>query len=142
VSSPRVPDTLFGLPSVDDPASTEVGVILMGLDAERLLAGLGLASLADDPALVTLAVDQARHEALSGLTIGSLAEAGAHRWRSVRDAFAEAVPAGSLSGSLRQEWVQTTKLLTGPAGETGPATLAYFVACWLRRDEVDRRAAR
>ncbi|WP_255482083.1 DUF6187 family protein, partial [Amycolatopsis sp. SID8362] len=33
-------DTRFALPEVDAPAATEVGVILLGLEADRLLAGL------------------------------------------------------------------------------------------------------
>src|SRR5262249_11046326 len=44
-------DGVFSFPAVDDAPTTEVGVILMGLDAERLLAGLGTAALGDDPAL-------------------------------------------------------------------------------------------
>ena len=43
-------DTRFDMPDVDDPASTEAGVIMLGQNADRLLAGLGFASLAEDPA--------------------------------------------------------------------------------------------
>ncbi|MER6800196.1 DUF6187 family protein, partial [Amycolatopsis mediterranei] len=53
-------DLRFVLPDVEAPAAVEAGVILLGLDADRLLAGLGLARLADDAALVTQVVDQAR----------------------------------------------------------------------------------
>jgi hypothetical protein len=42
----------FLMPGVDDDPSTEAGVILLGLDAERLLAGLAAAARADDPGLV------------------------------------------------------------------------------------------
>ncbi|GAA4294285.1 hypothetical protein GCM10023148_56530 [Actinokineospora soli] len=56
------PDTRFDMPGVDDPVDTEVGVILLGLDADRLLAGLGLASLAEDPGRVAVTVDRVRHD--------------------------------------------------------------------------------
>ena len=46
--------TLFALPAVDDPAETEVGVIILGLSAERLLAGLGVAGIAREPTGATL----------------------------------------------------------------------------------------
>lgn len=80
-----MPDDLrFALASIDDPDGTEVGVILLGLDAERLLAGVGSARLADDDtALVTQAVDQARHE-VAGPRYADLIAAGRARWRAVR----------------------------------------------------------
>lgn len=134
-------DTRFSLPAVDDPASTEVGVILLGLDADRLLAGLGLARESDDPAVVAVLVDQARHGVPSRLALEDAVLAGARRWRSARTTMA--IDEGtSVSAAPRQAWTQAFRLLateTEAAGE--PAAHAYLTACWLRREEVDRRAA-
>jgi Family of unknown function (DUF6187) len=134
-------DTRFSLPSVDDAPSTEAGVIVLALDPGRLLAGLGLAALAEDPALVTLAVDQARHDALAGLTADSLVELGARRWRSASAALAEAAPPPAPNGSLRQMWERTVRtvgtVLDGPA----PATAVYLAACWLRRGDIEKLVA-
>lgn len=139
--SERSADTRFALPSVDDPASTEVGIILLGLDADRLLAGVGLAQLGDDPALVTLAVDQLRHGAMLGLGPESLVASGVRRWHQVRAVLA-AVPPVAETGSLRVMWARTSALVTSAVADLGPASLAYLTACWLRRDDVDRRAER
>ncbi|HEV7979590.1 DUF6187 family protein [Amycolatopsis sp.] len=130
-------DTEFTLPALDDPASTETGVILMGLDVERLLAGLGLATLADDPAVVALVVDRVRHGALRHLTPEGLVEAGARRWRSLRPAVAEAALDPVASGSLRRSWERATRVLAASLDGTGPASLAYVTACWFRREDVD-----
>lgn len=130
------PDTLFALPGVDDPASTEVGVILLGLDARRLVAGLGLAGLADDPALVTLAVDQLRHGAMRDLGEDSLVESGLERWRRLRPVLGAAGPVVT-SGALRVTWARTERLVTGAVDGLGPASVAYLTACWLRREDVD-----
>jgi len=135
-------DTRFSLPAVDDPPATEVGVILMGLDAERLLAGLGLATLADDPAVVTLVIDRVRHDGVARMPLDALVEAGARRWRSVRAALAAASQGIPVSGSLRQVWTQTLRALSVcEVGELGPATASYLAACWLRREDIDKRAA-
>ena len=131
-------DGRFSLPGVDDPPLTEAGVILMGLDADRLLAGLGLAALADTPAQVALAVDQARHEALH-MTMDALIEAGIRAWSSARPAIAAANQGVSTSGSLRQSWAQT--LRTVETARFGPASRAYLTACWLRRTEIDEHSA-
>ncbi|WP_409495145.1 DUF6187 family protein [Amycolatopsis sp. cmx-11-12] len=131
-------DSRFTLPSIDDDPSTEAGVILMGLDAERLLAGVGLARIADEPALVALAVDQARHDALA-LDTEALIEAGITRWRAVRPLIA-AGPEMTVAGSLRKEWEQTTARVTATVTGLGPASVACLAACWLRRDDVDRFA--
>lgn len=131
-------DTRFSLPAVDDPATTEVGVILLGLDADRLLAGLGIAHATEDPAVVALLVDQARH-GTGTVSLDTAVLAGARRWRSARTMMA--VDEGvSASAAPRQAWAQTYRLLADEA-ETEPAAHSYLTACWLRRDEVDRRAA-
>jgi hypothetical protein len=131
-------DSRFTLPSIDDAPSTEAGVILLGLDAERLLAGVGLARIADEPALVALAVDQARHDALN-LGIDALIEAGITRWRAVRPLI-EAGPAVTAAGSLRKEWEQTTAKVTATVAGLGPASVTCLAACWLRREDVDKFA--
>lgn len=134
-------DTRFSLPAVDDPPSTEVGVILMGLDAERILAGLGLATLADDPALVTLVVDQVRHDAVEPITLDAVLAAGARRWRSARAALAETDRGTSMSAAPRQRWIRALGVVTAAdIGAAGPATRAYLAACWLRRTEIERCA--
>jgi hypothetical protein len=133
----------FVLPAVDESPVTETGVILAGLDAERLLAGLGLASLADDATLVTLLVDQVRHSGGGGeLTIEELHEIGIRRWRAVRPALAAAGTSGSTSGSVRQSWDRALRVVaTAELGEIGPATQAYLTACWLRHEAIDALTA-
>jgi hypothetical protein len=132
-------DTVFSLPGVDDAASTEAGIILLGLDADRLLAGVGLAQLADDPALVTLAVDQLRHGAMLELDPSSLIASGIRRWQHVRATLASAPPLAT-TGSLRVSWERARAMVVATLADPGPASTAYLTACWLRRDDVDRRA--
>lgn len=136
MSEPR--DSRFVLPSLDDPGSTEAGIILLGLDAERLLAGVGFAELADDPALVTQAVDHARHS-VAAFGFPALVAAGARRWTSVREAIA-ATPEMTHAGPLRQEWEHTERRVAEAVPGAGPASVGYLAACWLRRDDVDRLA--
>jgi hypothetical protein len=130
-------DTRFSLPAIDDPASVEVGVILMGLDAERLLAGLGVATLGDNPAVVTMVVDQVRHGVPADLTLPGVLATGAGRWRSARAALAAADPGGAPSAAVRRAWTQAADLVDAAGIEAGPASHAYLAACWLRRSEVD-----
>jgi hypothetical protein len=131
-----VSDTRFVLPAIDDPGSTEVGIILLGLDAERLLAGVGFARIADDPALVTQAVDQARHE-VAGFGFPGLVAAGCARWRAVRE-FVES--RSETSASPRRAWAEAAERVATAVPEAGPASVAYLTACSLRRGEVDRVA--
>jgi hypothetical protein len=130
----------FRMPAVDQPASTETGVILAGLDTERLLAGLGVATLADDPTSVTLLVDQLRHGGT--LAIDTAIDIGARRWRAVRPALAEAGHGMPMSASIRQAWDRALRVVhAADLGPLGPAGPAYLAACWLRRDNVDERVA-
>jgi hypothetical protein len=132
-------DTRFTLPMLDEPASSEVGVILMGLDADRLLAGLGLTSIGDDPALSTLLVDQIKH-GLTVLGLPELVTAGARRWQRLRPGLAAATEGPATMLSLRREWARTLAAVTTLAydgEEFGPASASYLTACWLRRDDVD-----
>lgn len=133
-------DTRFALHSLDDPPSTEVGVILFGLDAPRLLAGLGLAALADDPGGVAMAVDRLRHG--RALDMAAMVAEGARRWREARPALAAADPDPSTSASVRQAWERAHRVL-GAAGldEVGPASRVYLTACWLRRVDIDAAVA-
>jgi hypothetical protein len=121
---------------VDDPASTETGVILMGLAADQLLAGLGLAALAEDATAVTLLVDQIRHGGQARLTLGHLVSLGARRWQADRD---PPLPEGPAA-PLRLAWARAYQaVLDRQAGP--PASTAYLTACLLRRAEIDRHAS-
>lgn len=139
MSSDREPsayDTRFSLPAVDAPPSAEVGVILMGQEAESLLVGLGTTTLAADPAAVALLVDQVRHTGTVALTLDHLVRLGVHHWRIERE-----MPGPALDNAvpLRQSWTRAYYALSqGQAGAGGQARLAYLTACWLRRGEVDR----
>jgi hypothetical protein len=131
-------DTRFSLPAVDDPASVEVGVILMGLDAERLLAGLGVAALGDDATLAMLVVDQARHGIPPDLTMPALVAGGAQRWRAARPGLVAADPGGAQSAAVRRAWARAAETADAAAPpDWGPASRALLAACWLRRTEVD-----
>lgn len=144
-------DTVFSLPSVDDDPGTEIGVLFMGLGPERLLAGLGVASrrglAADDPAAVTLYVDQLRHGARDDVTFGAALGWGAARWRVAVEGFTSAgLDQGVPSAALRQQWVRASEAITEAAREvpqlrtTGAAERVFLVACWLRRAEVTTTA--
>ncbi|MEE1796406.1 DUF6187 family protein [Streptomyces sp. BE308] len=136
-------DSRFSLTAVDEPALTETGVMLMGLDAERLLAGLGLATLADDPAQVALAVDRVRHDVPAFPGFDALVDAGARHWRSIRTVIATADSRPPAPASLRRAWDEALRMLTYcDLGESGSATVAHLAACWLRQDEIDRFAQR
>jgi Family of unknown function (DUF6187) len=139
MSSPSPLDSVFSLPAVDDPPSTEAGVILLGLDTEHLLAGLAVAALADDPAAVTLLVDQAWHGGAASLAVRPLVAAGASRWRTVRVALLAAQGRGAGMAGPRLAWAQAYAALARcDTGPLGPATAAYLTACLLRHAEVDR----
>lgn len=137
-------DTLFSLPAVDDPPATEIGVVMLGFDTERLLAGLGFAALTDDPALVALTVDQLRHSAPHPFSLSGALSAGVARWSAARPSLAAADPGpATVSASLRQSWGQAERMLATALAEAdaGPATRAYLVACWIRRHDVDQLTA-
>jgi Family of unknown function (DUF6187) len=130
---PDPEDPQFSLPALGDPPSTEVGVILLGVEAGQLLAGLGLASLAEDPATVTLLIEQIRHAGVPRLALGHLVEIGADRWRAARDGL----PAGLVrTASLREAWAQAYDAVRARPG-CAPAAAVYLTACWLRRVEID-----
>ena len=131
------------LPDVDAPPEVEVGVMLLGMDADRLLTGLGLASIADDAGRVAVTVERLRHGGSAGaLSATELLVEGARRWTEVRPVLAAACPVPSSSASIRRSWEATSRALDVPhlAG-TGPATRVHLTTCWLRHVEVDARAA-
>ena len=138
-----VPDpgrAAFALPGVDDDPLTETGVILLGLDTGRLLAGLGLAAPGDDPAQVALAVDRSRHEVPGAPPFVELVAAGLRRWRTARPLLADRPP--PAAAALRGGWLAALRTVRGlGADDAGEAAGAYLAACWLRRDAVDRWAA-
>jgi Family of unknown function (DUF6187) len=135
-------DTHFALPACDDPPSTEVGVIVMGLPAEQLLAGLGMAALAGDPVAVTLLMDQVRHGGAVEITLEHLVAVGLDRWRSVQPELAAAGAPNQHAASLRHAWAQAYGALDRcEIGTRGPATTVYLAACWLRAPEIEKYAA-
>jgi hypothetical protein len=135
---PAPSDTRFSLPACDDPPSTEIGVIAMGLPAEQLLAGLGMAALADDPASVTVLVDQVRHAGAVKMELDHLVAVGLDRWRSAQPGLATAGLANHRAASLRHAWTQAYDAVGRcEIGPLGPATAIYLTACWLRAPEID-----
>jgi hypothetical protein len=144
-------DTVFSLPSVDDDPDTEVGVLLMGLGPERLLAGLGVASREPGltPAEVTMVVDQLRHglrpgvPSLPGSGLAAAVAAGTQRWRVAREGlFAADLGPEWRSAALRQLWDVAARALDAGAAvvpqlrTAGGAERVYLIACWLRPEEI------
>ena len=128
---------MTGLPGVDDDPLTETGVILLGLDTGRLLAGLGLAAPGDDPAQVALAVDRSRHEVPGTPAYDDLVAAGVERWRAARPLLTDRPP--PAAAALRGGWLAAVRTVRGLGADGGDeAAGAYLAACWLRRDTVDR----
>lgn len=133
-------DTRFTLPGVDDPPLVETGVLLMGLDVQRLLAGLAASPGADDPGQVALSVDLSRHGAQPGVRFDDLVDEGLRRWQaSLGDG--STAPPRPASGSVRAAWRQAVREVSALATDAEPATVAYSAACWLRRDDIARYAA-
>ncbi|MFC5064262.1 DUF6187 family protein [Actinomycetospora atypica] len=133
-----------GLPALDASADEEIGIVLLGLDAERLLAGLGLScdDPGRDPALVALAVDRARHGAVDGVTLDDLVRRGTHHWTTWRPVLADAGLARIPVGSVRERWaaVASRTAHLEALAERDAATRIHLTACWLRRADVDRCA--
>jgi len=138
-------DTLFSLPSIDDDPDTELGVLLMGLGPDRLLAGLGVAGRdpTADPATVTLLVDQLRHGARAELMFSDAVAAGARRWQVACEGFVAAnLSLGLRSAALRRLWESAADMIaafsdaTPQLRTTGAAERVYLIACWLRLAEI------
>ncbi|HEX6521707.1 MAG TPA: DUF6187 family protein [Streptosporangiaceae bacterium] len=138
---PTPSDPRFSLPACDDPPTTEIGVVIMGLPAKQLLAGLGMAVLADDPAAVTLLIDQVRHGGAAQVTLGHLVATGLERWRAVRPVLAAAGAVNQRTASLRRGWAWTYGALGRcELGAMSTAAAVYLTACWLRAVEIDEYA--
>jgi len=139
---PEQYDTVFSLPAVDDHPETELGVLLMGFEPERLLAGLGVAArnLAFDPAAVALCVDQLRHGARDDLTLDEAIASGAERWRAASAGLTEPGRPGTQSAALRRLWLDAVDDTAPVLRTAGDAERVYLVACWLRRTEITRTA--
>jgi hypothetical protein len=138
-------DTVFSLPSVDDDPDTEVGVLLMGLAPDRLLAGLGVACRDSSAGVaeVTMVVDQLRHGVAPDLTLEAAVAAGVERWRVAREgSFAADIGPEWRSAALRQLWDATVRALAAGAlavpqlRTSGGAERVYLTACWLRPEEI------
>jgi hypothetical protein len=132
-------DTRFSLPACDDPPSTEIGVIVLGLPAEQLLAGLGMATLADDPAAVAMVIDQVSHRGSASITADHLIAVGLDRWRSVQPALDALGAANHGVTSLRHAWGNAFGALSRcEIGARGPAAAVFLTACWLRAEEIGK----
>ncbi len=133
-------DTVFALPAVDEEPETELGVLLMGLGPERLLAGLGVAA-DDDPVAATLVVDQLRHGTRRDLTFAAALEAGGQRWLAALPRLVAAAPVSAYrSAALRRQWAAAEAVVAAAGVADGVAERVYLAACWLRRGEIDRLA--
>lgn len=133
-------DTVFSLPSVDEDPDTELGVLLMGLGPERLLAGLGVAAeRPDEPAAATLLVDQLRHDARPDRTFAAAVVAGGRSWRAARARLVAVAPsAANRTAALRRLWSAAVDTVVAAGVAPGRAERVYLAACWLRRDEIDQ----
>ncbi|MEJ2888613.1 DUF6187 family protein [Actinomycetospora aeridis] len=134
----------MSLPGEDAAPDEEAGVVVLGLDAEALLLGLGLAALRgdeggdDDPALVATTVDLVRHGVPDAPGRDELLARGAACWSARRPDFAPATTAPAV-GSVRAAWAALRDL---PDATAPPAVRTYLVACWIRRADIDPLAAR
>lgn len=126
----------FQLPALDQPALTEIGVVLSGLAVDRLLAALGLVEDGESPTAVVLRMDLLRHA--GGAAWTDAVTEGTRRWRAIRSSLDEADPAPSASASIRQAWQRAwhTVLRAEPAPDRD-ARRVVLAACRLRHAEVD-----
>jgi Family of unknown function (DUF6187) len=133
------PHTTFDLPALDADPVSETGMILMGLDARRLLAVLGTAALTAEPGTVLLLVDEAWHQGAVRIPFDSALTAGATRWREHRAALAEADDGTPRSGAPREAWARLYATAVRALGERVPPTvLACLAVGWFRREEIDK----
>jgi hypothetical protein len=134
-------DTVFSLPDIDDEPDTELGVVLMGLGPERLLAGLGVASGTGDPATAMLLVDQLRHDARPDRTFAEAVAAGRTRWQAAHPRLSAAASgAGPRSAALRRLWAAAVDVVIAADVASGRADRVFLTACWLRENEIERIA--
>ncbi len=128
----------FDLPVLDADPVSEAGVILMGLDARRLLAVLGTAALTAEPGSVLLLVDQAWHQGAVRIPFDVAVAAGASQWREHRPALAAADHGAPRSGAPREAWASEYATAVRALGDrVVPTILACLAAGWFRREELD-----
>ncbi|MDZ5444410.1 DUF6187 family protein [Micromonospora sp. 4G57] len=129
----------FDLPYLDADPISEAGLILLGLDAERILAMLGFATLTADPGAAVLVVDSALHNGEFRISFSAAVAAGGAEWRRHRPAFAAADGNRFRSGSPREAWAAMYDVARAAVAEnTSSTTVACLAACWFRREEIDQ----
>lgn len=132
------PYTTFDLPALDADPVAEAGVVLMGLDAHRLLAVLGTAALTAQPGSALLLVDEAWHQGAVRIPFDEAVAAGAAQWREHRAALAEADDGVPRSGAPREAWTSVHGTAVRALGEhMAPTMLACLAVAWFRREELD-----
>ncbi|WP_433320058.1 DUF6187 family protein [Micromonospora chersina] len=128
----------FDLPYLDADPVSESGLILMGMDAERILAILGLAALTADPGSAVLVIDAAWHDGEIRISFPAAVAAGVREWRRHRPALAAADGDQFRSGSPREAWASAYQVAQGAVAATAGTTVtACLAACWFRREEID-----
>jgi hypothetical protein len=129
----------FRLPHVDASAEAELGVVLMGMDVERLILALGFEALFSEPASVLLTVDHLIHHELATITAAQARAAAADAWKQASLRL-PVIPHTNLSGNPREAWEHSLQAVRSALGEGRSATqYIYLAACWFRRSEVTRR---
>ncbi|MER6712272.1 MULTISPECIES: DUF6187 family protein [unclassified Streptomyces] len=132
------PYTTFDLPALDADPVAEAGVVLMGLDARRLLAVLGTAALTAHPGRALLLVDEAWHQGAVRVPFEQAVAAGAAQWHEHRAALAAADDGVPRSGAPREAWARAHATAVRALGEGGaPTVLACLAVAWFRREELD-----
>jgi hypothetical protein len=123
---------------VDASAEAEFGVVLMGMDVERVLLALGLAALYSEPADVLRAVDHLVHRDMMVTTAIQARAAAAVVWTKAAPLL-PVTSSTTLSGSPREAWEFCLRVVRSSL-ESWPSTLhLYLAVCWFRRAEVTRR---
>jgi hypothetical protein len=135
-------DTRFSLPACDDPPSTEIGVVVMGLPPRELLACLGMTVLAGDPAAVTLLIDHIRHAGAARLTFAQLVEAGLARWHAAEAELSSGGVPRPSTARVRHGWSLVHQALSRHDAADSPAAVVFLTACWLRAPEINREEPR
>ncbi|GAA2078446.1 DUF6187 family protein [Actinomadura alba] len=133
-----VHDGSFSMPHLDISPDTEVGVVLLGLDARTLLTGLGISEIIDDPSLMVLAVDHLNHQGELRIKAEIAYEIGAQRWTILRNRLADAPAHALRSGGPREAWTRSLATVNETFGHSlGTAARHFAAACWFRREEID-----
>ncbi|WP_433546048.1 DUF6187 family protein [Streptomyces sp. CA-294286] len=132
------PYTVFDLPDQDADPVEEAGLILMGLDARRILAVLGTAVLTQQPGPAVLLVDKAWHQGAVRIPFDEAVNTGATHWREQRAALAQADDGVPRSGAPREAWARAHGTVVRALGEhMAPTVRACLAVAWFRREEFD-----